>query len=119
MPATRRAVAVIPGQIIGLEPGGPAGTFVDYPTPTGSAFPAGTTTTWTVDNTQDVTLSPTGAVPTGTVISALLAATPPSGLTSCNITATSSDGSFTLTVNVPYEVVPPPPATGIGITQLS
>ena len=100
-------------------PAGGTSTFQMAYTPVGSVAPAGTTQTWTVDDTADITLTPS---PDGTQCTAVCSASPTG--TSYNLTCTSSytpPGATTpisATINVPIVTVPPAP-TGMTITQLS
>ena len=101
-------------------PAGGSSVFQEVPTPTGSVWPSGTTFTWSVDDTADITLSPS---PDGTEVTATCVPSPTG--TSYNLTCTSSytpPGATTpisATVNVP--ILPPPPVTptGMVINQLS
>lgn len=100
-------------------PAGGTSVFQEVPTPAGSIFPTGTTFTWTVDDTADITLAPS---PDGTQVKATCVATPTGS--SYNLTCTSSytpPGAPTPvsgTLNVPIIVTPPAP-TGITINQVS
>lgn len=98
---------------------GGTSVFQEVPTPQGSVFPSGTTFTWTVDDTADITLTPSAD---GTSVQAVCVASPTA--TSYNLTCTSSytpPGAPTPvsgTVNVAIIVTPPAP-TGLTINQLS
>src|SRR5208282_5835252 len=99
---------------------GGTSVFQEVPTPAGSIFPTGTTFAWTVDDTADITLTPS----TDTTQCTAVCVASPTG-TAYNLTCTSSytpPGATTpisATINVP--IVPPPPTTptGIVINQLS
>jgi hypothetical protein len=101
-------------------PAGGTSTFTEAPTPAGSVFPAGTTFTWTVDDTADITLTPTAD---GTGVSAACAASPTG--TSYNLTCTSSytppgaPTPISATLNVPITAAAPTNPTGMTITQNS
>lgn len=112
-----------------VTPGTPAGgtsTFAMAYTPTGSVAPSGTTQTWTVDDTADITLTPSAD---GTTCSATCVASP--AATSYNLTCTSSYtppgaptpiSPISAMLNVPIGAAPPPPVvlpTGMTITQTS
>jgi hypothetical protein len=105
--------------ITGVTPGG-TNTFGEVPTPSGSAFPAGTTFTWSVDDTADISLTPSSS---GTSVATACSATPTQ--TSFNLTCTSNytpvgaQGPVAATVNVPILAVTPPTPTGMTINQLS
>jgi hypothetical protein len=111
-------VIQIQGGIMATQAGGTS-VFQEVPTPTGAIFPAGTTFVWTVDDTADITLTPS---PDGTQVTAVCVASPTG--TSYNLTCQSSyipPGATTGvsgTLNVPIIVTPPAP-TGITINQLS
>lgn len=100
-------------------PAGGTSIFQEVPTPAGSQFPTGTTFSWTVDDTADITLAPS---PDGTQVKATCIDAPTG--TSYNLTCTSSytpPGAPTPisgTINVPIVVTPPAP-TGLTINQLS
>jgi hypothetical protein len=109
----------IPRSIAMSTPAGGTSVFQEVPTPVGSVFPTGTTFTWTVDDTADITLTPSSD---GTQVTAVCVATPTG--TSYNLTCTSSytpPGAPTpvsATLNVAIIVTPPAP-TGMSINQLS
>lgn len=100
-------------------PAGGSSVFQEVPTPAGSQFPAGTTFSWTVDDTADISLAPSTD---GTQVTATCVATPTG--TSYNLTCTSSftpPGAPTpvsATINVAIIVGTPTP-TGMTINQLS
>lgn len=93
---------------------GSAGTFAETPTPAGTIFPAGTTFTWTSDDTN-VTLTPSAD---GTSVTAQTVATDTA--TAFNLTCTSSftppgaPSPVAGTVSVP--LLQPTP-TGLEISQ--
>ena len=99
---------------------GSTSNFQEVPTPAGSQFPSGTTFSWTVDDTADITLAPSTD---GTECQATCVATPAG--TSYNLTCTSSytpPGATTpisATVNVPITAAPPVTPTGMTINQVS
>jgi hypothetical protein len=107
------------GELIMSTQAGGTSVFQEVPTPTGSVFPAGTTFTWTVDDTADITLTPS---PDGTQCTAVCVATPTG--TSYNLTCQSSyvppgaSTGISATLNVQIIVTPPTP-TGMTISQLS
>ena len=100
-------------------PAGGSSVFQEVPTPVGSIFPTGTTFSWTVDDTADISLTPT---PDGTQCTATCVATPTG--TNYNLTCTSSytppgaPTPISVTLNVPITpaVILP---TGATIVQLS
>lgn len=106
------------GEEIMATPAGGTSTFQFNPTPAGSAFPAGTTFTWTVDDTADITLTQNGLQCTAAC------ATTPAG-TSYNLTCTSNftppaaTGPVAATINVAIVATVVPTPTGATITQLS
>lgn len=101
-------------------PAGGTSVFQEVPTPAGSVFPAGTTFVWSVDDTADITLTPSADT---TQVTAVCVSSPTG--TSYNLTCTSSftpPGSASPvsgTLNV--AIVPPAvqTPTGITINQLS
>jgi hypothetical protein len=99
-------------------PAGGTSVFQEVPTPSGSQFPAGTTFTWTVDDTADITLTPNG-----TQVTVVCVANPTG--TSYNLTCTSSftppgaPTPISATVNVAIIPATPPTPTGMQINQLS
>jgi hypothetical protein len=99
---------------------GSTGTFQELPQPAGTQFPAGTTFVWSVDDTANVTLSPSSD---GTTVVAAVSATDTNA--SFNLTVTSSftppGGSTPLaaTVNVPVLAAPVPTPTGMEINQIA
>jgi len=101
-------------------PAGGTSTFAQAYTPAGSVAPAGTTQTWTVDDTADITLTPSAD---GTTCQATCV-TKPIG-TSYNLTCTSSytppgaPTPISATINVPITAAPPVTPTGMTITQTS
>jgi hypothetical protein len=111
--------------IIGLKesdmstPAGGTSVFLETPTPAGSVFPTGTTFTWTVDDTADITLKPSAD---GTGVTAACVPAPTG--TSYNLTCTSSytppgaPTPISASLNVPIiaGVVAP---TGMTISQTS
>jgi hypothetical protein len=105
-------------EIMSTQAGGTS-TFQEVPTPTGSVFPSGTTFQWTVDDTADITLTPSSD---GTQCSAACVAVPTGS--NYNLTCTSSytpPGAPTpvsATLNVQIIVTIPTP-TGMTINQLS
>ena len=98
---------------------GGTSVFQEVPTPTGSVFPAGTTNTWTVDDTADITLTPS----TDTTQCTAVCVAAPTG-TSYNLTCTSSytppgaPTPISATLNVAIISGVPTP-TGMTINQLS
>lgn len=100
-------------------PAGGTSIFQEVPTPAGSVFPTGTTFSWTVDDTADITLSPS---PDGTQVKATCVASP--AATSYNLTCTSSytppgaPTPISATLNVAIVVTTPTP-TGMVINQVS
>ena len=107
-------------------PAGGTSVFQEVPTPTGSQFPTGTTFTWSVDDTADITLAPYtpagGTSPDPTYIQATCVANPTG--TSYNLTCQSSyipPGATTgisQTINVPI-IIPAQNPTGMAINQIS
>jgi hypothetical protein len=101
-------------------PAGGTSVFQEVPTPAGSVFPSGTTFTWTVDDTADITLTPTSD---GTGVTAVCVASP--AATSYNLTCTSSytppgaPTPISATLNVPITAAPPVTPTGMTINQTS
>jgi len=101
-------------------PAGGTSVFQELPTPTGSIFPTGTTFTWTVDDTADITLTPSTD---GTQVTAVCVATPTG--TAYNLTCTSSytppgaPTPISATLNVAITAAPPVTPTGMTISQLS
>jgi hypothetical protein len=102
-------------------PAGGTSTFQEVPTPAGAVFPAGTTFVWTVDDTADISLTPSTD---GTQCSTACSATPTG--TSYNLTCTSNftptgaTAPASGTVNVP--ILPGSATTtptGLTINQLS
>jgi hypothetical protein len=99
---------------------GGSSVFQEVPTPAGAQFPVGTTFTWTVDDTADITLTPS---PSGTECTATCSATPTA--TSYNLTCTSSftppgaSAPVSGTLNVPIVPAAPPTPTGLTISQVS
>ena len=99
---------------------GGTSVFQEVPTPDKSVFPDGTTFSWTVDNTADITLTPSSD---GTQVSAKCVDAPTG--TSYNLTCTSSytpPGAPTpvsATINIPIVPAPPTTPTGMVINQLS
>lgn len=108
------------GELIMSTPAGGSSVFQEVPTPQGSVFPAGTTFTWTVDDTADISLAPSAD---GTQVTATCVAAP--AATSYNLTVTSSfspPGAPTpvsATLNVAIVPSAPPTPTGMTINQLS
>lgn len=100
-------------------PAGGSSVFQEVPTPAGSVFPAGTTYSWTVDDTADISLVPSTD---GTQVTATCVATP--AATSYNLTCTSTytppgaPTPISATVNVAIITTTPTP-TGMTINQLS
>jgi hypothetical protein len=101
-------------------PAGGTSVFQEVPTPAGSIFPSGTTFAWTVDDTADITLTPSSD---GTQVSAVCVASPTR--TSYNLTCTSNytppgaPTPISATVNVPIIPAGPVTPTGMQINQLS
>jgi hypothetical protein len=101
-------------------PAGGTSVFQEVPTPAGSVFPTGTTFAWTVDDTADITLTPSSDT---TQCTAVCVASPTG--TAYNLTCTSSytpPGATTpisATINVPIVAPPPTTPTGMVINQLS
>jgi hypothetical protein len=99
---------------------GGTSVFQETPTPTGTTFPAGTTFTWTVDDTADISLTPSTDT---TMVTAVCVATPTG--TSYNLTCTSSftppgaSAPVSGTLNVPITGAVATTPTGITINQLS
>lgn len=114
---TGMVISQLGGQV--STPAGGQSVFQEIPTPQGSQFPSGTTFTWTVDDTADITLTPSSD---GTQVTAACVASPTG--TSYNLTCTSSytppgaPTPISATINVPIIVTPPTP-TGMTINQLS
>jgi hypothetical protein len=98
-------------------PAGGTSTFQFTYTPAGSVPPSGTTGTWSVDDTADITMTPNGQSVSATCVAS------PTG-TSYNLTFTSSytppgaPTPISATLNVPIVPVTPLP-TGGSITQTS
>jgi hypothetical protein len=100
-------------------PAGGSSVFQEVPTPSGAQWPSGTTFVWSVDDTADISLTPSSD---GTQVTATCVASPTQ--TSYNLTCQSSyvppGGStgISATVNVPIvpAVILP---TGMQINQLS
>jgi hypothetical protein len=107
------------GSLTMSTPAGGTSVFQEVPTPLGSVFPTGTTFTWTVDDTADISLVPSSD---GTQVTATCVASPTG--TSYNLTCTSSytppgaPTPISATVNVAIVVTPPAP-TGMTINQVS
>ena len=99
---------------------GQTGVFQATPVPSGSSLQAGAIPVWSVDDTADVTLTPSAD---GLTVSAAVSATATATSFNLTITGVSSNGqSITDTVNVTISAPAPPPpvpATGFVITQLS
>jgi len=99
---------------------GGTSVFQEVPTPPGSIWPSGTTFTWTVDDTADISLTPSSD---GTQVTATCVASPTG--TSYNLTCTSSytppgaPTPISATLNVPIVPAPPPTPTGMQISQVS
>ena len=100
-------------------PAGGTSVFQEVPTPQGAIFPSGTKFTWSVDDTADITLTPSAD---GTQVQAACVASPTG--TSYNLTCTSdytppgAPTPVSATVNV--AIIPANPApTGMTINQLS
>jgi hypothetical protein len=108
------------GEEIMATPAGGTSVFQEIPTPAGTIFPAGTTFTWTVDDTADISLTPSAD---GTQVSATCIPNPTG--TAYNLTCTSSytppgaPTPISATINVPIVQPPPPTPTGMQINQLS
>jgi hypothetical protein len=108
------------GREIMSTPAGGTSTFQEVPTPAGSVFPAGTTFTWSVDDTADISLVPSTD---GTQVTATCVATP--AATSYNLTCQSSyvpPGATTgISATLNVAIVPAAPAlpTAMIINQLS
>lgn len=100
-------------------PAGGSSVFQELPTPQGAAFPAGTTFQWTVDDTADISLSPSSD---GTQVTAACVGTP--AATNYNLTCTSNftppgaPTPISATINVAIVTQTPTP-TGMTINQLS
>jgi hypothetical protein len=115
---TGMAIDILGGTM--STPAGGTSVFQEVPTPAGSVFPAGTTFTWSVDDTADISLTPSTD---GTQVTAVCVAAPTG--TSYNLTCTSSftptgaTAPLSATLNVP--IIPPVVATPTGMTinQLS
>jgi hypothetical protein len=111
------------GEEIMSTPAGGVSTFQFAYTPPNSVAPAGSTITWTVDDTADITLAPNPAAPTDTTQIQATCVASPAG-TSYNLTATSSYAPpgaptpISATLNVAIIVTPPLPTGGV-ITQTS
>lgn len=107
------------GEEIMSTPAGGTSTFAESATPAGSTFPAGTTFTWTVDDTADISLTPSAD---GTTCTAVCVAAP--AATSYNLTCQSSyvppgaSTGISATLNVAI-IVPVVTPTGMVITQTS
>jgi hypothetical protein len=107
------------GELIMATQAGGTSTFQEVPTPSGSVFPAGTTFEWSVDDTADITLTPS---PDGTQVTAVCVASPTG--TSYNLTCQSSyvppgaSTGISATLNVAIVTTPSAP-TGMTINQLS
>ena len=107
------------GELIMSTKAGSSSVFQEVPTPAGSVFPAGTSITWTVDDTADISLAPAAD---GTGVTATCVATPTG--TSYNLTCTSdyappgAPTPVSATLNVAIIVTPPAP-TGMTINQIS
>ena len=105
-------------------PAGGSSTFQETPTPAGSIFPSGTTFTWTVDDTADITLAPNPAAPTDTTQIQATCVASPTG-TAYNLTCTSSytppgaPTPISATINVPITPAGPTTPTGMTIAQTS
>lgn len=99
---------------------GQSGVFQAVPVPTGGALQAGAIPVWSVDDTAEVTLTPSAD---GLTVSAAVAATAAAASFNLTITGVNSAGAtISDTVNVLIGAVAPPPpvpATGFVITQLS
>jgi hypothetical protein len=111
------------GEEIMSTPAGGTSTFQFSYTPTGSIPPAGTTVSWSVDDTADISLAPNPVAPTDTTqVQATCVASP--AQTSYNLTATSTytppgaPTPISATLNVAIIVTPPLPTGGL-ITQTS
>lgn len=99
---------------------GGTSVFQEVATPPGSVFPTGTTFAWSVDDTADISLTPSTD---GTQVSAACVVSPAGS--SYNLTSTSNytpPGAPTpvsATVNVAITPAPPTTPTGMQINQLS
>lgn len=108
------------GEEIMSTPAGGTSVFQMAYTPPNSVAPAGTTQTWTVDDTADITLTPS---PDGTQVSCACVAAPTG--TSYNLTCTSSytppgaPSPISATLNVLITPAGPILPTGMTINQLS
>lgn len=106
-------------EIMATQAGGTS-VFQEVPDPQGSAFPAGTTFTWSVDDTADISLAPSAD---GTQVTATCVPSPTG--TSYNLTCTSSftppgaASPLSATLNVAIEPAATPTPTGMTINQLS
>jgi hypothetical protein len=102
-------------------PAGGTSTFQEVPTPAGTVFPAGTTFVWTVDDTADISLTPsTDGTQCSTACSATPSATSYNLTCTSNFTPTGATAPVSGTVNVP--ILPGAATntpTGVTINQLS
>lgn len=115
---TGMVINQIGGNTVSTLAGGTS-TFQEVPTPLGSAFPTGTTFSWTVDDTADISLAPSAD---GTQVTATCVASPTGAaynLTcTSNFTPAGAPTPVSATINVPIIVGTPTP-TGMQINQLS
>ena len=98
---------------------GATGVFDVSTFPVGSQLQAGNIPQWSVDDTADVSITPSAD---GTSVAAAVATAPAATTFNLTVTAISLDGTaLTDTVAVPIlPVTPPPvPATGLTVTQVS
>jgi hypothetical protein len=108
------------GEIIMSTTAGTSSVFQEVPTPTGTAFPTGTTFVWSVDDMADISLTPSTD---GTQCTATCVASP--AQTSYNLTCVSSytpaggTAPLSATLNVAIVAATLPTPTGMQINQLS
>lgn len=96
---------------------GTVGTFQEVPFPAGSALQAGSIPVWTVDDTANVTLTPSAD---GTSVAAAVSATDPNPSFNLTVSGIASDGTaISMVTNVTVTPAAVTPATGFTVTQLS
>ena len=119
-PSSLEIIQVEPQENPMSTPAGGTSIFQETPTPAGTTFPSGTTFTWTVDDTADITLTPS----TDTTMVTAVCVAAPTG-TSYNLTCTSSftppgaSAAVSGSLNVPIVPATTTTPTGITINQLS
>jgi hypothetical protein len=102
--------------ITGINAGG-NNSFGVTTSPAGSVFAAGTTLVWSVDDTADISLTPSAD---GLSVATACSATPVQTSCSLTFTATPTTGPVvTATVNVPILPAAVPVPTSVTINQLS